>query len=292
MSDSTLNRKPPGTPSGGQFARKTSGEAGLTLDDPEPPEGWELDQETYEVNEQRRWPCEPPDVDLPSSSLQHGDDSWAKVGVSDPMLAKRLEDRGVAPEDFSSSDRSARMWACAERGDMVFEGELLSGALQLHRHAEGIDERRHFHAPGKVYVGGNSVAWSSLPTDKQLAYIRGYARGVASSGPGGPPPPEDPMSADGYRRGRYVDHASQMIHEGHLGRPESRTSSVAIVDSSAMGHRLVVTDIQPVPERDGYTAKVTAGQYRRHESDDGVRHVPWSEGATVFFYVDALGADS
>lgn len=250
------NRRPAGTPTGGQFAPSAHAESTATLD------------------------ADPSADGVP--------EAWRAVGVTDANTLGWLQDAGVLPEHFSSPDSDVRRWAAYARGDMIFEGETTGRAYELHEHDSRLDARAVFHQETEVYVGGKTVRWDDLSPEEQVSYIAGCAEAMAENDsirehrlgihPG-------PARQAGRRRGMAINSARSMIDEGRAG-----DRGFAIVDSAAVGRRLVVTDVEPAPERGGYTAKVAGGQYRRHESDDGVRTVPWSEGAKVFFRAEALGA--
>jgi len=211
--------------------------------------------------------------------------AWHAAGITDPAAIARMQEHGLAPADLTSPDRDTRMAAHSAAMHLIFEGELLSNALQLYRHAPGIDQHRTFHAPASVYVGGVERPWSSLSAEDQVAYISGYARAIAHGGDRDHlPPNREEAAAAGYVHGQSALSAAAMI-EAHPGEDRG----YAIVHADAPGRRLVVTNPRFVPERGGYVASVGSGQHRRHFDDDGSRTVPFSPGATVFFTVDALG---
>jgi hypothetical protein len=248
-------RQPRGIPASGQYASSPHGRPSFELDSG----------------------SDPAQHDRPSAA------DWAAAGVTGPEALGRLDAGGYRPEDLGSPDRDLRLAAHDAAGTMVLDGELLSGAIQLRRHQPGLDPRRHFHHEQSVYVGGEVVAWSALSAEDQSDYIDGYA--VAAAGKLLDLDRYDSPAAAGFVRGTNAVHASRMIEEN----PDPERS-YRIVDPDARGRRLVVTDVRPAPERGGYEARVAAGQWRRHHDDDGSRDVPWTEGARVFFTVDALGA--
>lgn len=302
MSTSQPNRHPAGVPTGGQFAPKAAAEADLSLVEPDPSEpdsGWdEMNQELFEANQKRRGMYDNHDLvfnEFPGPPAgAPSTEEWAQVGVTDPEQAKRLwQQHGVAPEDFSSDDRGTRMCACDLRGDMIFEGQLLSGATVLSRHAPDLDDHRVFHWQPEVYVNGERTSWQTLPAEDQLSYIRGYALAASQAdhpehlgARGHRPGEDDRMAWAGYVRGINAIHAAQSIEEGRMG-----DNSLAIVEPLAPNRRLMIRHARPDPVRRGYRAEIAPGQHRRHEHDEGVSWVPWSEEAKVFFTVDALGAD-
>jgi len=234
----------------------------------------------YAYSQGWRNPEMPPEHDPPNSRR------WARVGVMSPDAVAHLEDRGYSPTDYVSEDRDCRMAAHAAAGEVMFEGELLSNAYELHRHVAGLDKNRVFHHPTEVYFKGNPTRWSSMSATEQIAYIRGYAKAIANDGDQSKRPkvPWTDPEGDGYVRGTNAVHAAQMIDEGRAGDRGFR-----IVDPDAVGRVLVVTNARPTRRRDGYVAEVAAGQKRRHHTDTESQDVPWAEGTKMFFRADALG---
>ncbi len=301
----TPARQPQGQPTGGQFAAQSNPECDIDLEESTPrqrPSGTsdgqagnsrsipqlmaERDRLQGQVDEitQRI-------VGAYAEQLQaHGrpsdyEQKWADVGVTTQAERERLESRSVMPEHFHSEYRDTRMWACSERGDLIFEGELLSNGYQLHRHADGLDERRTFHHERSVDIDGNQRAWDDLTGTEQMDYIRGYVSAV-----GGDlhqeftESPVNAASQAGFRRGLRQVTTEAVITSGG----GNNWRSFAIVDPDAVDRHLTVTNVKPAPERGGYEAEVAFGQYRRHTTDDGRSTVPWSEGSKVFFVSDAI----
>ncbi|MDA8285769.1 MAG: hypothetical protein M0Z42_21260 [Actinomycetota bacterium] len=311
----TQPRRPPGTPTGGQYAPSPHARPSFELgSDRDPARDALAARLAAQVAGREAGRCQACDGDgmIPAPACQDDYDGlaagqepqlgnctcgtcrgtghvptardWAAAGVTDPEALGRLDAGGYRPEDLEDSpDRDLRLGAHDAAGTMVLDGELLSGAYQLRRHEPGLDPRRHFHHERDVYVGGEVVAWSALAAEDQRDYIDGYA--VAAAGKTLSLDRYGSPAAAGYVRGSNAVHAARMIEEN----PDPERS-YRIVDPDARGRRLVVTDVRPAPERGGYEARVAAGQWRRHHDDDGSRDVPWTEGARVFFTVDALGA--
>jgi hypothetical protein len=235
------NRRPKGTPTGGQFAPGARAEV---------------------------------DVDL--------DDGWEGVGVVDPSEIERLSKAGVEPSDFESRDMGRRMWACAMRGDLVFEGRLLSNATELWRHDDGIDRGRIFHTPAAVKINGADVPWGVLDAEEQCDYISGYAAAIGGS----TDHKDNRFARAGYRRGLHVDDTERAIASGDGPR------QLTIIDSDASHRRLRVEGVVPSPRGRGYIGQIAAGQYRQHYDFDGSgRVVPYGKGTRVFFEVDAIDLD-
>jgi len=319
MESNTQPRQPRGTPIGGQFAGKANPECTLALStepdfgspygqDPSYvlPDGrkvtmWRKGQKVrfydtsgnqvgpeqanvapaaaYAYSQGWRDPEMPP-VDSPVIR------EWAKVGVTDVDKIILAMDHDYSPADYVSETRDTRMAARAACGELVFEGELLSNAYELWRYEPSLDRTRVFHHPTEVYFRGDPTRWSSLSATEQLDYIRGYAKAIAHGGDQvqRPKVPWDNAEGMGYVRGTNAVHAAQMIDEGRAGDRGFR-----IIDPDAVGRVLVVTHVRPTAQRGGYTAEVAAGQKRRHHTDTGSKDVAWTEGARVFFRVDALG---
>lgn len=257
MVTTTPNRRPAGTPAGGQFAPSAHPESGVQL-------------EMFPEDDDQR---------------------WAAVGASDPEVRSRLEAAGVEPADFTCDDRDRRMWAASYRGDLIFEGqELLSGAYDLSRHEPSLGPGRFFHHTEKVDIAGEKRYWNHLSAEEQIDYIAGYARGVASSRPGAafvtPSGDESPAWRAGSHRGLYAAVQADFADRRRL------DEAVKVAFSDVPGRVLVVTDVEPDPRYGhGYRAKVAAGQYRYHDHDGGRRPVPYTEGASVHFEADAFGAE-
>jgi len=213
-------------------------------------------------------------------------DAWRAVGVHDQANLGRLQDYEVLPEDFTSDDRNLRHWAHYVRGDMVFEGELTGNAYEMHRHDSRLDPRSVFAWTDEVYVGGNTQRWDDLSAEDRLDYISGCAEVLASDGDTRSMLFAGEASARqaGRVRGRNIVSTQRKIEED----PDP-DRGYRIVDPDAAGRALVVRNVRPVPERDGYEAEVAAGQYRRHHDDNGSRTVPWAEGSRVFFRKESLG---
>jgi hypothetical protein len=278
MSDPAPKRQPAGIPIGGQFAPKSTAEAELDL----------LDDDLIDAagEHDRAGLCagQPDHEDL--TDVLTASRAWVDAGVTNPADMRRLADCGVTPRHFVDPDRNIRMWACAARGDLIFEGELLSNALQLHRHAPGLDPRRHFHPEATVYVDGEERSWCVLLPEEQLDYIRGYAQASAShADPTMQPPGREPFKAAGWLRARDAIAVAGLIDSGL-----DADRSYAIVDPDAVGRWLVVRNVRPARAWGGYRGEVAAGQRRYHPGEDYSRAVPWTEGTRVFFTVDALGA--
>jgi hypothetical protein len=304
--NTTPARQPQGQPTGGQFAAQSNPECDIDLNESTPrqrpadvPDGQagepmsipqlmaERDRLQGQVDEITQ-----KIIGAYAEQLQsHGqpsdyDQKWIDAGVTTPAERERLESRSVMPEHFHSEYRDTRMWACSERGDLIFEGELLSNGYQLHRYADGLDERRTFHHEQSVDIDGNSRAWNDLTGVEQMNYIKGYASAIGgdlrqefAKGP------ETPAMRAGFRRGLRQGTTEAVIVNGG----GSNWRSFVVVDSDAVDRHLKVTDVRPVPERGGYEAEVAFGQYRHYSQWDGVRTtVPWSEGSKVFFVSDAI----
>ena len=170
-------------------------------------------------------------------------------------------------------------------GDLIFEAALLSNALQLRRHVQGLDAHRHFHPESSVYLGGEERPWDTLPPEYQLDYIRGYASAASRADPATQPAGRETFRVAGWLRGRNAVAAAALIDSGQVSE-----MSFAIVDPDAVGRRLVVRNVRPFPEWGGYVAEVAAGQRRYHHGQDYSRAVPWREDTRVFFTADAFGA--
>ena len=176
MSDPVPKRQPAGIPAGGQFAPKSTAEADLCLLDDDLIGSAAEQEQSENPGGRTAWNDEADD--LPAALA--ASEAWVDAGVTNPAEMRRLADSGISPEDFSDPDRNIRMWACSARGDLIFEGKLLSNALQLRRHAPGLDAHRYFHHESSVYIGGEERSWDTLRPEDQLDYIRGYARAAAS----------------------------------------------------------------------------------------------------------------
>jgi len=293
MSTNTQPRQPQGTPIGGQFAGKANPESDVEL------------IATPDFGEP--YGCVPAYI-LPDGRaatmyrkgqrVRFYDTSGEQIGPEQknvaPAAAMALS-YGWSPTPFGEEsdmpqdgpqDRDARMAASSAAGELVFEGELLSNAYELWRHEPSIDRNRIFHHPSEVYVGGHQARWDSLSADQQLAYVRGYAKAITNGGDQAHRPRvhwTDP-EGDGYVRGANVVSAVSVIRD-HPGEDRG----FRIVDPDAVGRVLVVTHVTPTEQRGGFTAKVAAGQKRRHHTDTTSQDVPWAEGSKVFFTEDALG---
>ena len=286
MRDPAPKRQPSGIPVGGQFASNSTAEADLCLPDDDlidtavPDRARILPGQTAHHNI-----ASGNDADDLATRLAVSE-AWVRAGVTSPAEMRRLADSGISPEDFSDPDVHIRRWACAARGDLIFEGELLSNALQLRRHVPGLDPHRHFHHESSVYIGGEERRWNTLRPEDQLDYIRGYAQAAASrTDPATRPSDPGSFEAAGWLRGCAAVSAAELIDRG-----QAPSTSLVIVDPDAVGRRLVVRNARPAPERSGYTAEAAAGRRRYHHGQDYSRAVPWTEGTRVFFTDDALGA--
>jgi len=310
----TPARQPQGQPTGGQFAAKSNPESELDLEDATPRQRAMmnmLDRQNGEPVDGTVTPMSIPQLMAERDRLQgqvdeltqrivgayaeqlqaHGrpsdyDQKWIDVGVTTQAEQERLVAKGVMPEHFHSEYRDTRMWACSERGDLIFEGELLSNGYQLHRYADGLDERRTFHHEQSVDIDGNQRAWNDLTGVEQMDYIKGYVsaiggdlhQGLAES------PATPAFLRAGFKRGLRQATTEAVITNGG----GNDWQSFAIVDPDTVDRNLMVTHVKPVPERGGYEAEVSFGQYRRHTTDNGSTTVPWNEGAKVFFVSDAI----
>lgn len=112
-------------------------------------------------------------------SLTLADEEWAAVGVLGRSARERCTRRDVMPSDFGSEDRNLRMSASAARGDLDFEGELVSDAYDLGNHSSNhAHVGRVVHSPAFIDTPDGRVAWNEAGYETQLAYIDGYASAV------------------------------------------------------------------------------------------------------------------
>lgn len=281
----TPTRQPAGAPTGGQFAAKSNPECDLDLDlDLDDPD-LSIAEMTAERDRLQRRADEITGriSDRYSAAIQQSiesDPEWRSVRVTNRTVQNRLERRGVCPEHFGSDDRDTRMWACSERGDLIFEGELLSNGHQLSRYVGDLDDRRTFHHDLSVDIDGREVGWSALSGAKQMEYIAGYSL-AQSDAPS--TPPASPYAMAGWLRGIDSHNARVDIEED-----ANPSAHFTVVDPDAIARHLSVTHVQPVPERGGYEAEVAANQHRWHSTENGRNVVPWAAGARVFFAADAI----
>ncbi len=184
---------------------------------------------------------------------------------------------GVTKSDFQSADRDRRMWACAMRGDLTFEGIVLSNAFELCRHQPSLHRRRFFHHEANVRVASNIVRWDSLSADDQIEYIAGYAAGAA--GVDGVPGAAHWWS--GYQRGVAVAVEAKRLEGG------ATVDHVLVVAPEAVDRQLHLVAVGR-DERLGFGFKgvVAAGQMRVVYSDNGSTVRPWSGG--YHFETDAI----
>lgn len=104
----------------------------------------------------------------------------ADAGITTRAQAKAFSSGDLKPSDLHSEDRDLRMHAHAARGDMIFEGELLSQAYDLDRHSAhpGRLKGRTLGRPSDVHFREgtevHSRRWHELSAEEQLSYIDGY----------------------------------------------------------------------------------------------------------------------
>lgn len=331
----TQQRQPKGIPTGGQFAAGIHEEAsGVTLTEPRPfplpfP-GTERDslaeQIAYEADVAQALGADPLHADSEPSwskltrdcgeahaeelfERTGGDLDDARVAAEEewaaiaPVNRQKLIDAGVKPSDFASPDRDVRMWACMERGDLVFEDELVSDAYALSRHGVHGGEHRVIAVPGQIAnpMTGERVSWADLDPQTQLAYLDGYAAGVQATGHiQGALGPEWQTGAlrdrgqklgahtaagkayrlAGWRRAYYAERfADDVRRNGGSGYPY-----VEIYESDTPGQRLRVTDVQARSDATGdyFVGRIESGQQRFGANGTHDR----SPGSTVRFEVD------
>lgn len=222
------------------------------------------------------------ETNRPSSTqvlTQHHD--WNEVGVQDPDKQTELEEAGVSPCDFFSPNRDRRMWACHSRGDIIFEGELLSNGHMLHNYEPTLGTARTFHHPYAVELGDRTVRWSDMPAEEQADHIAGYAAAAAGKH-------MDSRSLAweaGYRRALRVETIAR-----RLVLSPGRITEVEVVAADADNRSVRLMDPRPDELlRRGFVGEVAPKQYRRHYSaDESSRSVERTPGTHFHFDMDAI----
>lgn len=193
--------------------------------------------------------------------------------------ADALARLGVYPSDFASPNRERRMWACAMRGDLQFEGVLLSNALELNRYQPILSGRRYFHHQFVIDSPHDKPElWNDLPVAAQIEFIDGYAAAVAETYG----IPGDRYWWAGYERGVSTSVVARALDGGQpvaaltVVAPEAPARTLrleGVVRDTKLGH--------------GYVARISSGQYRTHYFGEGeMRAVPWQ--GSYHFEVDAI----
>lgn len=212
----------------------------------------------------------------PPSALLNVSMTTAPTSITPADALARL---GVYPSDFTSPHRERRMWACAMRGDLQFEGVLLSNALELNRYQPTLSGRRYFHHQLMIQCGHDKPElWDELPVSAQIEFIDGYAAAVAETFG----VPGDRYWWTGYERGVSTSVVANALEDGRpfevltVVAPESPTRVLRLVD--------VARDTKL---RHGYMGRIAPGQYRTHYFGEGEsRAVPWQ--GSYHFEVDAI----
>lgn len=174
---------------------RAAAEGGIDLADPDAPWTWTAMSE--EAGD--RWLndlYERSDGHIGAAgALLNNDSREAGLSMTKAQVAA-FRKADLMPSDLKSPDRNLRMAACAARGDLVFEGELLSDAFSLDRHATSAAAKtalkgRTMARPRQVLMPNENgdltpTTWTSLTPEQQLGYIDGYASVMQGrSEPGG-----------------------------------------------------------------------------------------------------------
>lgn len=189
---------------------------------------------------------------------------------------------GVLPEDFGSPHRERRMWACAMRGDLEFEGTLLSNANQLSRYQPSLDGRRMFHHQRQVLVGSRYMAWDGMTSLSQIHLIDGYAAGVTGAlCTPGVCDSHDDFWWSGYQRGVAAEAVRQMIAAGHV------PLRLLVVAPGAPDRQLAVRNARPDTKLGfGYVAEIAPNQFHVVALGDDSRTTTWT--GLYHFEIDAV----
>ena len=100
---------------------------------------------------------------------------WNEV-TKDENARRAVIAAGHKPSDFTSADRTVRMSACSARGDMAFDGELLSRAYALTSHGD-----THPSNQNRVIATPITDAWTRLAL-RDRGPQRPSARGLSPDG--------------------------------------------------------------------------------------------------------------
>lgn len=159
----TQTRQPAGIPTGGQFAPNAHLEASVGISDDRP---WSWDTIAEETSQAHIEQLQAEGVSV-GEAVARIDAEWAAVGVTTKAQRDAMIAGDLKPDDESSDNRDLAMHFASCRGDLAFEGRLLSNAYDL-----GLHHCTHPANQGRVMAA--PPLWDDYELIEQIAYLDGY----------------------------------------------------------------------------------------------------------------------